>query len=415
MSIDRSHALDIDAGMERYAAETAPGPCAGLRVLDFSTMISGPFCTQALGDLGADVVKVEPPGGDPCRLSGAPFREPGFSGFLSQFNRNKRGLVLDLKQLAAQAIARRLAQGADVVLENFRPGVADRLGIGYDQLRAHNRGLVYVSISGFGSAGPYAELPAYDHVIQGLTGMMPMQGGDGPPRLVQGGVADKATAMTALSAVLAALLARERRGGLGQRVEVAMLDAYAAFALPEDMISRSFPPLTSNASRLNEVFRTWETADGHVVGLVIHDAQFQGLCRVLGCEDLASDPRFAEMGSRFMNFRELVPLLAPEMRKLSTAEFIERARKSNVPFAPSYGVDEFLADPQTLHNETVFVSEDPRFGAARYLRHPVRYEQTPASLRRHAPRLGEHSDEVLREAGLSEDEIAALRESGAVR
>ena len=184
-------------------AEAASGPCAGIRVLDFTTVISGPACTQTLGDLGAEVIKVEPPAGDPARLSGAPFREPGFSGFLAQFNRNKRSIVLDLKQSEGRDVAQRLGRDADVVVENFRPGVAERLGIGYEALGRENPGLVYVSINGVGSEGPYAELPAYDHVIQGLAGQMPIQGGDGEPRLIQGGVADQSTALIAVGAVTA--------------------------------------------------------------------------------------------------------------------------------------------------------------------------------------------------------------------
>ena len=406
----------FNGGMDRPELPSTPGPCDGIVVLDFSSVISGPYCTQALGDLGADVIKVEPPGGDSARLSGAPFREPGFSGFLAQFNRNKRSIVLDLKAPEGQAVARRLAARADVLVENFRPGVADRLGLAFEVLRADNPGLVYVSINGFGSDGPDVGLPAYDHVIQGLTGLMPVQGGEGTPRLVQGGVADKATALTALSAVLAALLARERRGGRGQRIEVPMMDAYAAFALPESMMSRSFPPLESDAPGLNDVFRTWETADGHVVGLVVQDEQYRALCRALGRDDLASDERFATTLARFANFRELVPLLAAAIRQRTTAELMEQARKGSVPFAPVNDVDAFLAEPQAAHNGTVFEREDPRFGApTRYLRPPVRFGETPARLRRHAPRLGEHSDELLAEAGFSADEIAALRASGAVR
>lgn len=392
----------------------AAGPCAGLRVLDFSTVISGPICTQALGDLGADVIKVEPPSGDPARYSGAPFREPGFSAFLAQFNRNKRSIGLDLKHEEARAVARKLAEDADVLVENFRPGVADRLGIGWSELSGLNPHLVYCSISGFGGDGPDAERPAYDHVIQAMTGLMPVQGEAAAPRLVQGGVADKATGMTALSAILGALLARERGDGAGQRVEVPMLDAYAAFALPEAMMARTFPPLESDAPGLNDVFRTFATSDGHVVGLTIQDAQFRGLCQVLGRDDLAQDPRFAEIGPRFVHYRELCDLIAPEIARLPTAEFAERARRFGVPFQTVNDVDAFLAEPQVAHNGTVTGVDDPRFGTTRYLRHPARYEATPATLRRHAPRLGEHTEEILGEAGFPAERIAVLRASGAV-
>ena len=395
----------------------AAGPCTGIRVLDFSTVISGPLPTQALGDLGADVIKLEAPTGDSSRHAGAPFREPGFSALLAQFNRNKRSIVLDLKHPEARAAARRLAGTCDVVLQNFRPGVAERLGLDYETLCQENPGLIFLAITGFGSDGPYAGLPAYDHVIQGITGLMPLQGGTDRPRLVQGGVADKATGLTALSGVLAALLARERNGGQGQRVEVPMLDAYAAFALPEEMLSRTFPPLVSDAPGLNQVFRTWDTADGHVVGLVIRDAEFQALCQAIGREDLLDDPRFASTMDRFANFDAWVEPAEAEIRKLPTREFIARARALGAPFAPVQDVDEFLADAQTAHNQTTVECEDPRFagqGTTRYLRHPVRYSATPASLRRHPPRLGEHTDEVLAEAGFSSAEIAKLRAAGLI-
>ena len=351
----------------------AAGPLDGIRVLDFTTVISGPICTQALGDLGADVVKIEPPSGDPSRHSGAPFREAGYSAFLAHFNRNKRSIVLDLKPESARAVARRLAEQADVLVENFRPQVADRLGIGWTELRTINPGLVYCSIDGFGGDGPDADRPAYDHVIQAIIGLMPIQGDAVSPRLIQGGVADKSTGMTALSGILAALFARERGDGSGQRVEVPMLDAYAAFALPEEMFSRAFPPLESNAPGLNDVFRTFPTADGHVVGLTIQDAQFRGLCRAVERDDLAGDERFADLVNRFIHYRELCDLLAPEIAKLPTAEFIRRCREHSVPFAAVNDVDAFLADPQTLHNQTVVEVGDPRFGTTRYLRHPVRY------------------------------------------
>ncbi|MGI9591977.1 MAG: CaiB/BaiF CoA transferase family protein [Myxococcota bacterium] len=393
---------------------SADGPLAGIRVIDFSTVISGPVCSQALGDLGADVVKVEPPTGDPARYSGAPFREPGFSAFLAQFNRNKRSIALDLKQEEGRAVARRLAERADVLVENFRPGVTDRLGIGWRELKERNPGLIYCSICGFGSDGPDANLPAYDHVIQATIGLMPTQGGDGEPRLIQGGVADKATGMTALSGVLAALFSRERGGG-GQRLEVPMIDAFAAFGLPEALMSRTFPPLESNAPGVNDVFRTFATADGHVVGLTIQDAQFRGLCGALGREDLADDPRFAELGPRFQNYVALCDLLAEEIAKHSTRDFAARCREKGVPFARVNDVDDFLAEPQVANNETVIGVDDPRFGTTRYLRHPVRYEKTPAGLRLHAPRLGEHTLEILAEAGYGDEEIEALRAAGAIR
>ncbi len=392
------------------------GPCAGIKVLDFTTVISGPMCTQALGDYGADVIKVESRLGDSARYSGAPFREPGFSAFLSQFNRNKRSIVVDLKTDAGRDLILELVTKVDIVAENFRPDVMERLGLGYEVLSERNPGLIYVAINGFGRDGPYAKLPAYDQVLQGLVGLMPVQGGEGPPQLVQGAVADKSTALTALGGVLAALFARERDPDKrGQRVEVAMIDAFSAFSLPEPMMERTYPPLRNDVSTGKDFFRCWETADGYVVGLIIQDDQFAGLCRALDRPDLATDPRFRLMIERFENWLELVPILAEEISNLTSASFLERAQVNGAPFAPVNSLDEFLVDPQAVHRRCVVAQEDPRFGTVQYVSPPVRFEQTPASIDRHAPRLGEHTDEVLEEFGVESEEIARLKEAGAVR
>jgi crotonobetainyl-CoA:carnitine CoA-transferase CaiB-like acyl-CoA transferase len=374
------------------------------------------MCTQMLGDLGADIVKVESQFGDSCRYSGAPFREPGFSGFLAQFNRNKRSIVVDLKSDAGRELVLDVVPEFDVVVENFRPDVMERLGLGYDVLAERNPGLIYVAINGFGSDGPYAQLPAYDQVLQGLTGRMPEQGGDGAPELIQGAVADKSTAMTAISAVLAASLARERDPeGRGQHVEVAMIDAFSAFSLTEPMMERSFPPLRNDVSVGRDFFRSWQTADGYVVGLIIQDAQYAGLCRVIGRPDLAEDPRFAVMAERFANWLELVPLLDEEVRKHPTAEFLEAARREGAPFAPVNDIDDFLADPHVQHRGCVVDLEDPRFGTVKYLAPPIRFDRTPAQITRHAPRLGEHTDEVLGELGVDAERIDRLKTDGAIR
>jgi crotonobetainyl-CoA:carnitine CoA-transferase CaiB-like acyl-CoA transferase len=271
-------------------------------------------------------------------------------------------------------------------------------------------------VNGYGRDGPKAGLPAYDQVLQGLIGLMPEQGGDGPPALVQSGIADKSSALTALAGVLAALLARERDPeSRGQRVEIAMIDAFSAFSLPESMMARAFPPLRNDVSVAADFFRCWETADGFVVGLIIQDAQFAGLCRVLGRPDLARDPRFEKLVDRFHHWLELVPLLVEEIRKIPTEAFLSRSHEEGAPFAPVNGVDDFLADPQVAHRKSVVELEDPRFGPVRYLAPPIRFERTPASIDRHAPRLGEHTDEVLGELGVSPQQIARLRESGAIR
>lgn len=399
--------------MSRYDPR---GPLAGIRVLDLTSVVSGPMCTQQLGDLGADVVKLESPGGDQTRYSGAPFKEPLFSAMHTQMNRNKRSLVVDLKSDPGRDLVLDVIARFDVVVENFRPAVMPRLGLDYETLAARHPGLIFCSINGFGSDGPYADLPAYDQLMQGLVGIMPAQGGDGPPQPVNGPIADKTTAVTAVQAILAALFERERDPeGRGQRVEVAMIDAYAAFALPDPMTPRAFPPEVLETAMSSAFFSAWETADGHVVGLIIQDHQFAALCRVLGRNDLAEDARFKEMGTRLGNYIELVGLLKEEVRKWQSAAFVTRAREEGATFGPVNDIDAFLTDPHVRHRATVRVLEDERFGPTQYLAPPWRFDRTPASIDRHAPRLGEHSDEILGELGLDAASIQRLRDEGAIR
>ncbi|MBJ22560.1 MAG: CoA transferase [bacterium] len=392
------------------------GPLTGIRVLDLTSVVSGPICTQALGDLGADVIKLESPTGDQTRYSGAPFKEPLFSAMHTQMNRNKRSLVVDLKSEAGRDLVLEFIPRIDVLVENFRPDVMDRLGLGYEALSSRHPGLIFASINGFGSDGPYASLPAYDQLMQGLVGVMPAQGGDGPPKPVHGPIADKTSGVIAVGAVLAALFARERDPEKqGQRVEVAMLDAYASFALPDPMTPRAFPPDFEENGMSDAFFRAWETADGHVVGLVIQDRQFTALCRVLDRMELATDPRFEQMGTRLGNYVELVATLEDDIRKWSSADFVARAREEGATFGPVNDVEAFLDDPQVRHRETVRILDDERFGPTRYLAPPWNFNRTPASIDRHAPRLGEHSEEILLELGLEQASIDALRAGNTIR
>jgi crotonobetainyl-CoA:carnitine CoA-transferase CaiB-like acyl-CoA transferase len=397
--------------MPNLPADTA-GPIEGVRVIDFSTVVSGPVATQVLGDLGADVIKVEGPIGDFSRLAGGQ-PHAGLNGFFVQNNRNKRSVVIDLKNAAGVAVARDLAASADVVFENFRPGVADRIGIGYEELRKNNPRLIYVAISGFGPDGPYASLPAHDHIIQALTGFMYTQGDEDAPRMIQCVAADKLSGVHAANAVLAALLARERTGE-GQRVDVPMLDVYASYILPEAVSARSFVDAPSE-QRGTPLFRSFQTADGWVVGVVTQDDQFQALCRALDRPDIEQDERFATIGERFQHLDEFYALLEVELLKQSTAEFVERARQEGAPFAPVLDVEGSLADPQIRHSGTIQVHHVKDAGPVRFIRPALRFEKTPARIHRPPPRLAENTDEILAEIGYDDTRIDTLREQGAIR
>ncbi len=384
------------------------GPCAGFRVLEFGTMVSGPLAAQNLGDLGADVIKVETLLGDTARWTGPPERD-GINGFFSQFNRNKRAISVDLKSEAGQKIVQKLALTADVMIVNYRPGVMDRLGLGYERLSKDNPGLVYVSVSGFGPDGPYSEQPVYDLVTQGMSGAMPAQGEEGAPQMIRSVIADKTSAITAASAALAALLARERNGGEGQQVHVPMINAYAQLTLPDMMSQEAFRPKSDAEPIIPNIFHVWNCADGYLVGMPIEDKQYASLCKALGREDLAQDERFSTIGARLANTDEMIKLIDAELGQWKWREALDHLHKHDVPFAPVYDLEDFMNDPQVKHNRTVFDAEDPRGGTMRYVRHPGVYEKTPATLRRHPPRYGEHSEEILQEAGYSAEQIAALK------
>ena len=403
--------------MDVRLSQSPDGPLKGIRVIDITSMITGPMCSQQLGDLGADVIKIEPVHGEVARWM-APPQKAGLTGFYSQLNRNKRSLALDLKSPQGIEIVKKLAADADILVENFRGGVPDRLGIGYDDLKPLNERLIYVSITGFGPTGPYSDQPAYDPIAQGLVGMMHIQGKPfgGKPQLIQSAIVDKTTATTAAGVALAALYARDGLNGTGkgQRVDVPMIDAYAANSLPDTLVVDSFMPNDMPDAEPLAVLRTYETTDGYVVGMALQDNHFKGLCEALECTELLEREGMRNVGERITDFAPWLDAIEAEIKKWPTDELLERFKANGVPFGKVKTIREFAEDPQAKHNRTIFDAEHPEAGTMRYVRYPGHLSETPACLHRHPPLLGEHSSEILREAGYSEADIEQLCKDGVI-
>ena len=388
-----------------------PGPLAGIRVIDASAVVSGPFATMMLADQGADVIKIEPPGyGDVMRAG--PLRRGGEVSFFINCNRNKRSIVVDLGQEAGREIVQELVRGADVFVQNWRPGAAERLGLGWEELSAINPRLIHCSVSGYGPDGPYAQRRVYDPIIQGLTGHVAIQQNpDVPiPDLVRNIVADKASAFTAAQAITAALYVRERDGH-GQKIDVPMLDASLAFFWPDGMMKHTFVGDGVNPGpALYDLYRLWETADGSLIWFATTDSEYFGLFRALGRPEWCEDERFCSMAARTANAEVLGTELLREIAKHPTHPLLARMIEEDVPAGAVLSIEEMLEDEQLRHNEAITETEHPVAGRIRMARPPARFGRTPQEVRRLSPSLGEHTEEVLAELGYPAERIARLKE-----
>jgi crotonobetainyl-CoA:carnitine CoA-transferase CaiB-like acyl-CoA transferase len=392
-----------------------PGPLHGYRIIDLTQNVAGPLATMILGDQGADVIKVEPlEGGDATRSSAQ--RRNGFSTSFLNNNRNKRSIALDLKAAAGRRALLKLCAGADAFVQNFRPGVVERLGIDEPAVRAVAPNIVYVSISGFGEVGPYAQKPVYDPIIQAYSGLATVQAGgdDVRPRMLRTILPDKLTAITASQAITAALLARERTGQ-GQHVRLSMLEALLAFLWPSDMGDQTFigdePATQEKASATDLVY---ETSDGWITVAVQTNAQWVALTEALGAPEWHDDPRFKTPALRQTNVEARLALTQLVLKTNSAEHWLDVLTKAGVPCAPVLTRNQVIRAPQVAALGAVVEFDHPKAGRLRQMRNAARFEGTPAEIRRGAPALGEHSAEILAEAGYSPEEIAGLKADGII-
>jgi crotonobetainyl-CoA:carnitine CoA-transferase CaiB-like acyl-CoA transferase len=394
------------------------GPLAGLRVLDLSRILSGPFATMILADLGAEVIKLEnPSGGDDTRQWAPPYQGDQSAYFLS-INRNKRGIAVDLKSEGGRDIAQRLAEQADILVENFRPGAAARLGLGYQELSARNPRLIYASISGFGQTGPDAQLPGYDAIAQALGGVVSVTGEpEGQPVRVGAPVADLGAAMWAAIGVLAALHARAATGR-GDWIDISLLDgqiAWLTYVAGGYFATGVVPRRYGSAHPTIVPYQALRTGDGYLMVAVGNDALWQRFAPLVGLPELARDPRFATNPDRVIHRAELIPLIEAALASRGSAAWAEAMAQAGIPAGPINTVDQALAQRQVVARDMVLTTEHPTAGTLRMPGSPIKLSHHDATIRRPPPLLGEHTDEVLGELGYSPADIAGLRETGAVR
>ena len=399
------------------------GALHGVRIFDLTRILAGPTCTQALGDLGADVIKIEHPGkGDDTRKWGPPYvadangEETTESAYFLSANRNKRSVALDIAARQGQALAKRLIGTCDILVENFKTGDLARYGLSYDDLKEEFPNLVYCSITGFGQTGPYARWAGYDYLAQAMGGIMSLTGEvEGEPMKVGVGIADLMCGMYAATAMLAALRHRDLTGR-GQQIDLSLLDTQVAWLVYEAenyLISGRVPPRRGNGHPNIVPYQVFETSDGHMVLACGNDRQFAEFCAMAGAGHLAGDDRFASNDGRCRNREELIPLVAEEMRKKTMSEWLDGLRQRQVPCSPVNTMDQVFEDPQVLARGMRIEMPHPLAGAGSVplVGSPLNMSETPPQYRHAPPTLGQHTDEVLQELlDMDEDEIEELRD-----
>lgn len=393
-----------------------PGPLSGVRVLDLTTVVMGPFATQILAELGAEVIKVEPHEGDNMRHP-APMRNPAMGYMFLNLNRGKRGIVLDLKKPEGREVVMRLLPDIDVLIYNVRPQAMGRLGLSYDEVRAVNPKIIYVGCYGYSQKGPYAAKAAYDDLIQGAAGVpwvMSKAGGQAP-NYAPVNLADRVTGLHAVYAVTAALFHRERSGE-GQSVEVPMFESMAHFVLGDHSAGLTFDPPQGEAGYARLLARRpYPTRDGYLCVLVYNDKQWRSFTAAIGRPELMQDPRYATQPARARHITEIYAFLAELFRTRTTAEWTALLEQADIPVAPMNSVEDLVDDPHLAATGFFAIEDHPSEGRVRTMRTPTDWSASPPAAQRPTPRLGEHSAEVLRELGYSDEQIAALVDKGVTK